>query len=532
MAALARSRGQADLGTAVLVAVALTACGCGEARPPRPQRARVGLGTAILSFDPHSTTELVAIVVNSNLYETLVRPDAELGLRPLLATRWLSHDDRTWTFDLVSGVRFQDGSPLTSEDVAFSLLRERDDPLSEWSGGLSAVETVETPSPHRVVVRTRVPDPALMVAVASAQIVARSAGGIASSTLKRQPVGSGPYRLVSHSPTGVIELQAWDGYWGEKPSVSQLSFSSIPDDRQRVAALLEGRLDLVTDVPPELAPSIAGAPGYQVLERSSLLEVYLGFDHAHARTLYASPARNPFRDRRVRQAVAAAIDRARLVQEVLGNAGDVADQLVAHGVFGWDPERRPPRPDLALARRLIREAGYPDGFSVVLDAPDTSFVGDVRVGPFVARSLAEIGIRVELRQQPKAELFRRWAERDTSFFVGAWSCTSGDEQEVLDFLLHTPDQARGLGHENVGGYGNPEVDRLAGQARETMGRTLRLRLLREAAAAALDDVAWVPLYLPHDRYGIWRGLQWSPRPDGLILGAQMRVVDAGAPRGR
>jgi peptide/nickel transport system substrate-binding protein len=495
---------------------------CGEALPtPAPLRARVGLGARLLTFDPHATTELVAISVNSNLYETLVRADADLGLTPLLAWRWFNPEERAWTFDLVPGVRFHDGSALTSEDVRFSLLRARDDSLSEWSAGLLTIEAIETPSPLRVVVRTRAPDPTLMVSVAAVQIVPRSAGAIASSPLKQRPIGTGPYRLGSASPAGA-ELEAWEGYWGRRPSVSRIWFASLPDERQRAAALLAGRLDLVTGVPADLVPSIAAANGFQVLERPGLLEVFLGFDHARDRTPYASPARNPFRDRRVRRAVAASIDRTRLVREVLGGGGDEARQLAARGVFGGDPEQRGPGPDLALARRLLREAGYPEGFSVVLDAPQTSFVGDARVGPFVARSLAEIGVRVELRQLPEAGLFRRWSERDTSLFVGAWSCTSGDAQEVLDFLLHTPDPGRGLGRENVGAYSNPEVDRLAGRARETLSRDLRLDLLRAAGRLALDDYAWVPLYVPHDRYGLRRGLTWSPRPDGLILGAQMR----------
>jgi peptide/nickel transport system substrate-binding protein len=180
--------------------------------------------------------------------------------------------------------------------------------------------------------------------------------------------------------------------------------------------------------------------------------------------------------------------------------------------------------DRALARRLLGEAGYPDGFSVVLDAPLTSFVGDARVAPFVARELAAVGLQVKVRRLPKDPLFRKWSERDTSFFVGGWTCTSGDAQEVLDFLLHTPQAAGGLGAENIGRYSNPAFDRLARRARETMTREQRLRLLHAASREALDDVAWVPLYVAHDRYGVRRGLGWSPRPDRLILGAQMRLA--------
>ena len=234
--------------------------------------------------------------------------------------------------------------------------------------------------------RTREPDPTLMVSLASVQIVPRGSGPIAGSGLRLRPIGTGPYRLASQSPSGAVELQAWEGYWREQTGVPLLSFSSLPDERQRVEALLSGRLDLISDVPPDLADSIAGGDGLQLLERAGLLIVYLGFDQERARAPYVSAARNPFRDRRVRRAVAAAIDRTRLAAEV---GGEPAYQLVPRGVFGWDPEQEPSRPDPSLARRLLEAAGYADGFSVVLDAPLTSFVGDARVAPFVARALAQ-----------------------------------------------------------------------------------------------------------------------------------------------
>jgi peptide/nickel transport system substrate-binding protein len=175
------------------LAAAVVAWACSEARPtPAPVRVRVGLGARVPSFDPHATTEQVAISLNSNLYETLVWMDADLELLPLLASRWYNSDERTWTFDLAPGVLFHDGAPFGSEDVAFSILRARDDPLSEWSAGLHSIEAVESPSPTRVVVRTRAPDPTLMVSLASTQIVPGSAGSIADSALHVRQAGWAP----------------------------------------------------------------------------------------------------------------------------------------------------------------------------------------------------------------------------------------------------------------------------------------------------------------------------------------------------
>jgi len=479
-------------------------------------------------MDPHATTGLVALTVNSNIYESLVYLDAELRLRPQIASAWQSVDERTWSFDLSPGIRFQDGSPLDARDVVFSLLRARDDPASEWSPNLATIESVESPSPLRVEVRTLVPDALLATNLAPIFIVPRSAGPIAGSTLGVQPNGSGPYRLASAE--GALDLETWEGYRKARPEVSRLVFMSIPGDRARVAALLDGRLDLIEAVPPDATDPIAGAPGLRLVERTGVRHVFLGFDHARERTPYASPIRNPFRDRRVRQAIGLAIDRQELVGEIDG-AGNPAYQLVATGVFGWDPElglHGPP--DLSRARELLAQAGYAGGFGVVLDAGEGSLLGDARVAPFVARSLARIGVRVELRLSEKTELFRRWARHDTSFFLSSWTCSSGDMQEVLDYLLHTPEPGGRYGTENAGGYSNPDLDRLAEQGRASPDPAARLAALRQAARIALDDVAWVPLYLPTDRYALREGLDWSPRPDQLILGAEMRVD--GAPQAR
>ncbi|MCI4355382.1 MAG: ABC transporter substrate-binding protein, partial [Thermoplasmata archaeon] len=413
-----------------LAAAAIAAQACGARPSPPRNELRVALATAPISFDPHATDEIVSFLITSNIYDALVTTDSDLNPAPGLASKWFNPDPRTWIFDLEAGGRFQDGSPLTSEDVAYSVLRAQSDPRSEWGAGLSAVESVETPSATRVVVRTRVADAMLLQTLAQTFVVPRTAGGIAGSSLKLRPVGSGPYRLESWDPAaGTARLVAWEGHRGPHPPIDRLTFSSVSDDRERVEALLSGRVDLASDVPPELAPRVASARNLRLIEVPGLTEIHLGFDVHRPRTPYASPARNPFLDRRVRRAILAAIDRETLVRDVLLNAGEVAYQPVAPTAFGFDP--RPPRPtfDVALARGLMAEAGFAGGFSVTLDAPQTSFVGDARVAPFVARSLGEIGIRVQLRSLPKDELFQREEIRDTSLFIAGWNCGSGDIQE-------------------------------------------------------------------------------------------------------
>lgn len=510
-----------------VLAFALGAAGCRPHAADVPAEVRVALTTAPISFDPHSTDEIVSFSINSNIYEPLVTTDDDLNPGPGLATTWFNPDALTWVFDLAPGRRFHDGSAVTSEDVAQSLLRARNDPSSEWGGGLLSIERVETPTPTRVVVHTRAPDATLVQALAQTLIVPRTAGPIADSTLKLRPVGSGPYRLESWDPRGGrAVLVAWNGYPGGGPSVRRLVFSSIPDDHQRMSDLVSGRVDLISDVPPELGATVAGTPQLRLMESPSLTEIFLAFDMSRPRSPYASPARNPFLDRRVRRAFVAAIDREALVHDVLLEGGEVADQIAGPRIFGFDPGLKRPAYDPAEARRLIAESGFAAGFSVVLDAPDTSFAGDVRVAPFVARSLAGIGVRVEIRPQAKEALFRRQARRDTSLIIAGWNCGSADMQEILEFLLHTTDAARGYGRENVGGYSNPRLDTLTEEAHRTMSHDRRLALLRAASAAAAADVPWVPLYIPHERYAARRSLTWTPRPDRVVRGSRMAWAEA------
>jgi peptide/nickel transport system substrate-binding protein len=505
-----------------VLALVLSAPACRPRDAQGTVEVRVALTTAPLSFDPHSTDEVVAFSINSNIYESLVTTDDNLNPGAGIAVTWVNPDALTWVFDLSPGRRFHDGSPLTSEDVAQSLLRARNDPASEWGGGLLSIERIETPTPTRVVVRTRAPDATLIQALAATLIVPRSAGLVASSTLKVRPVGSGPYRLESWDPrAGRAVLAAWDGYAGPRPSVRRLVFTSTPDDRQRLSDLVAGNVDLISDVPPELGATVAAAPRLRLIESPSLTEIFMAFDVSRPRSPYASPGRNPFLDRRVRRAFAAAIDRTALVHDVLLEEGEVAEQIAAPRVFGFDPGLKGQAYDPTEGRRLMAASGFGEGFSVVLDAPDASFAGDVRVAPFVARSLSAIGVRVEVRAQDKETLFRRQAGRDTSLIIGGWNCGSADLQEILEFLLHTTDATRGYGRENVGGYSNGRLDSLAEEAHRTLSRDRRLALLRAASAVAVDEMPWVPLYIPHDRYAARKALAWTPRPDRVIQGARM-----------
>jgi len=474
---------------------------------------RVAFGSKPYALDPHHSNESVAYSIYFNIYEALVRCEAGGPVVPVLALRWANPDDLGWEFTLVPDARFQDGSSVTSADVAFSLERARDDSRSAWRSALVDVVRIETPSASRLVLHTRRPLPTLLQSLADVAIVSKHHVQ-SGRDLEHEPLGTGPYRFVSWDDKRGLRLRRWDDYRGKQPAIAEVDFLEMADPGARVGALRTGSVDLIADLPAEALGH--EGPGVRSLKVPSLRELFLAFDTARPRTPYASPARNPFRDRRVRLAMLQAIDTSRIGREILGEAGEEATQLVSPRVFGYDPGYKKPGFDVAASRQLLRLAGLADGFSVSLDAPRGAYPADLAIADFVADSLQAVGVRVTVNRLEKAALFEKLARGDTSFYMLSWGATSGDAQEVFDSLLHTRDTQRGYGSDNYGGFSDPVLDELAEEAAVKGSPTLRQQLLQRAVRQAMDAVPWVPIYVQTDLYGIRDPYHWDPQPDKRI----------------
>lgn len=505
------------------LAAAAIGAACRAREPATERRLRIALGSAPVSLDPHYTAEAAAYVVQSNIFETLVETDEQLALRPALAVGWSNSDDVTWLFRLDPRARFHDGSPLTSADVVFSLLRARDDPRSEWRADVSSLAAVEAPAPDQVIVRTTRPQPTLLRSLAGIAIVPQRGPGAEGPD--PHPIGSGPFRFVSATPDlARVELARFEAYRGPRPAFDRVLIVALPDDEARRRTARAAEADLLVDVPPDSVAELRRDPGWTVLLKPGLREMFLAFDVSRERTPYASPARNPFRDRRVRLAFLKAIDAASIVHETLRGFALEATQFAAPSVFGYEPAlERPPR-DVEEAHRLLGEAGFGEGFTVSLHATQGVYLGDGPIADTVSRSLAEVGVTVRAERVSKAELFERVKRHDTSFYLLTWSCLSADVQEVFDNLLHSPDPARGLGLDNGGGYSNPRLDELAEQAARTMLPRTRAALLRRAVATAMEDLPWVPLYVQTHVYALRTPYRWRPRPDKKVRAADVQVA--------
>lgn len=483
---------------AVLLAIALTAAGTGSCREPL-RAVRVAVHSAPQSFDPHLQDEVLTSAVLANLYDGLTEFDREARIGPALATDWKNPDELTWLFRLREGVRFHDGRPLQAADVVFSFERARHHSGSGMTSYLVEVESVRAVDPGSVEVRTRRPFAALLAKLSTIAIVPRDA----PETITR-PVGTGSYRLGSKGESGFSLVPAPAG-WRKGRAVLPLEFVIEGNPERRIDRLLAGELDVATDLPEWAVAKLRGARCCSGVTVPSATVEYLRLSTREA----------PFRDRRVRRAVDLAIDRAAYIEVAHHGLGLALGQLVVPGVFGYAPELKATTRDLPEARRLLSEAGYPDGFDVALEFREG------RRGDVLAKQLGEAGIRVTPRQMRWTELHPRLRRGEAGFYLGGVVATTGEASDVLDGSVHTRDESRGYGGTNHSRYSNPGVDALIEAAAATSGMTERRALLQKAMRLAMEDLHIVPLAGLYEVAGVRRGVRFLPRVDKKILGREI-----------
>lgn len=464
------------------------------------------------SLAPNAANEEFTISILGNVYETLVNLDAVLGLEPGLAESWQTPDDFTWIFRLREGARFHDGRLLEARDVVASLERARKDPASAMRAYLAPVRSIEAPDARTVVVRSERPFDLLPARLTNVFIWADP------SRPGDPALGTGPYRIRSWTPGGTTVLEAFAGYRA-RPAIPLVEFRAIPDAERRVRQLREGRVDLALDVPAEAMASLSDSPTLKTAAMNGLRVIFLAMDCAHATSPHVDVKDNPFRDPRVRRAVALAIDREALVKGPLGGFGGVVDQIASPQEIGGHEESLAERPyDPFEARRLLSGAGHGRGFTVDLD-----YFSKYRSVEAVVKALAEQLAKVEIRVVPRtgttAEVSGRIEARDTAFYLAGWVTDTGESGSSYEVLLHSP--GRGFGMYNGGGYSDPDVDRLIEESSRARSGAERTAILTRIAQKVHADVPVIPLYRQADLYAMARDLELRPRLDRRIWAIEM-----------
>jgi peptide/nickel transport system substrate-binding protein len=474
------------------------------------------------SLDPHSLALLYQTRVVTQIYESLVNRDRDYRIEPALATSWTMTGPTTWRFTLRPNVRFHDGAPFTADDVVFSIERALAK-TSQRSSQLRGVTGARKVDPLTVDVLLEAPDAVLpeklyLVAIMS-RVWAEKHGVLQPQDYNakqetyavRNANGTGAYVLKSYEPDRRLVLAANPNWWGrgDKAMAAQLGdvdeaiYTVIQQDGTRLAALASGEVDFVIDAPFQDAARLKKDPNLKVTETTDLGTQYLGFDQARAELAGSDvKGRNPFKDRRVRQAVAHAIDVDAIVAKVLRGQATPTGSFVSSLVDGYLPalERRLPH-DPAKARALLKEAGYPDGFGVTLDCVNVTY--RAAVCQAIAAMLTQVGIRVTFQPAPSALFFPKLSQATTSFFEFGWT-PAIDIWSTLNSIVRTWD-GKGSGQFNGGRYSNPKLDALIDAVRVEPDLQKRRALIGDALRLMNDDLPLIPLYR--------RKLTWVMRPN-------------------
>ncbi len=459
------------------------------------------------TMDPHALALLYHSRISTQIYESLVNRDAQFKLEPALAQSWQMLNPQLWRFKLRPGVVFHDGTPLGADDVVFSIARAQG-PTSQRSFTLQAISAVKKiddltldfalSSPDAVL-----PDKLLQVAIMS-QAWARAHGiekaqdynGKQETFAVRNANGTGPFKLDSYQPDVRTVLTRHDAWWGHSDprsgNIGQASYISIKSDATRLAALASGEVDMVMDPPFQDVERLRQDPRLTVLSMTDIGTQYLSFDHARNELLHGDVKdRNPFKDKRVRQAVAHALNVELIVQKVLRGQATVTGSMVSPQVDGYLPEldKRIPY-DPGRAKALLAEAGYPQGFGVTLDCVNVAY--REAVCQAATAMLTQVGIRATLRSSPTNVFFPKLSGAQASLIEFGWT-PAVDAWSTLNGLLHSWDP-KGGGSFNAGRYNNPALDVLIDAVRTEPDLTRRRARVGVALRLASDDIAYLPLY--------------------------------------
>lgn len=466
------------------------------------------------SMDPYSRNESFLLTFLQNIYEPLIRRDRNLAIEPALAASWDRPDALTWRFHLRQNVTFHEGQPFTADDVIFSYERANA-PGSQARGYFASVDRMQKVDDLTVDIVTKVPDPILLDELSLWLIMPKdwsiehhaeraidlTAPGENWAT--RHTDGTGPFILVTREPDRRTILRNNPAWW-DKPvhNLTEVEFDVIGDPATRVAALLSGQVDMIYTVPPQDVRRLEQAPGLKILERSDLRTIFFGFDSNRDELLKSDvKGRNPFKDRRVRQAFNMAIDTKLIQQRIMQGESRPTGLIYGPGINGYTAASDVAYPyDPAGAKALLADAGYPQGFGVTLDCPNDRYVNDEAICLASANMLARVGIRVTVNAQPRMQYFAQVnAPRyQTSFFMLGWTPNTFDAQNAFLNLAGTRNGIRGIF--NDGGYSNPTLDALLDRIAVETDATTRRAEIVEASALLHDDAAFIPL---HQQAVIW-----------------------------
>ena len=468
------------------------------------------------SMDPYARNETFLLTFTGNIYEPLIGRDKKLKAAPVLATEWSQVSPELWRFKLRQGVKFQDGTPFTAADVVFSFDRIRMEG-SNLKAVVATIKSVSKIDDYTIEMATNGPDPILPEEITNFYMMskdwAEKNNAVKPADLtknedfyaSRNANGTGPFMLKQREPEVKTVLVANPNWW-DKPehNITEAIFTRIGNDSTRVAALLSGEIDMMYTVPPQDIERIRKTKGVKIYEGPELRTIFLGFDQTRDELLDSSvKGKNPFKDMRVRKAFYQAIDEEAIKTKVMRGSATVTDLMIAPGVNGFDKSLNTrTKYDPAAARKLLVDAGYPNGFEVGMDCPTDRYINDEAICQAVVVMLARVGVKVNLNAQTRGKYFAKilGPGYSTSFYLLGWTPTTYDAHNTLFNIIASRSKEAGTGLFNVGGYSNKRVDELTKMIQAETNPEKRMTDIAEALKIHKEEFGHIPL---HQQTVVW-----------------------------
>lgn len=515
----------------LLAAAAVLALAAGAANAKTLRYANQG---DLKSLDPYTLNETTTNAHLGHVYEGLTKRGKDLAIQPGLAERWeILEDGKRWRFYLRKGVTFHDGSPFTADDVIFSADRVRASGSNFTTRVPKGAKFVKVDD-HTLDVMLDTPNPIMNSqwdtwyimskkwAEANNATAPTPAAATTPSHAALNANGTGPFRIDTHQPGVRTLFKKNDKWWGKvEHNLTEIVFTPISSDATRVAALLSGEVDVIEPVPVQDIQRVNGSANAQVLTGPELRTIFLGFDQIRDELLESNvKGKNPFKDARVRQAFNQAIDREAIKARVMRNLSTPSALMIAPELVPFEKDFPIPKFDAEAAKKLLADAGYPNGFEVGMDCPNDRYVNDAQICQAAVGMLARIGVKVNLNAQPKAQYFAKVLKSggyNTSFYLLGWTPGTFDSHNVLFDIHGCRSEGSPRGETNLGGYCNKEVDALTDKILVEADTAKRDEMIKQAFKITTGEYAYVPLHQQALAWGVSKKVKLSQRADNSVM---------------
>ena len=526
-----------------LMAAALLAAATLLPAQAQAQTLRWASGGDLLTADPFAQNESLTNLLNAQVYEFLVTRDKQLNLVPALATEWKQNGPLKWTFKLRPGVKFHDGRALTADDVVFSVKRAQQ-PTSQVAVYAHALGEAKALDPLTVEFNLTQFDPIFLQHINAIYIMSRG-WAEANKATKTQDFsaneesfaafhanGTGPFELVSRAPDSKTVYKRFAGYWGKvEGNLQTVEYTPIKSDATRTAALVSGEIDFVLDPSPRDLDRLRATPGLKVIDGPENRIIFVGLDQGRDELLYSSvKGKNPFKDVRVRRALYQAIDIQTIKTKLMNGQSAPTGAIVPSPLGSYnDPaiEARLPF-DLAAAKKLLADAGYANGFEFTIDCPNNRYVNDERICITLASQWAKLGLKVRVNAQPKAIIFTKVENLDTTAYLFGWGGSITDADSI--FASHFRNRGangvvKGAGEYNRGNFKDDELDALVVASSKEADPEKRKAIIKQAFKREAEQVHYIPLHRQFIPWAARANVSVVHRPDNWL---EWRWVTVGA----